>query len=238
MALDSPAQTHDIVLEACHLTRVVDNDKTIVNDISLAVRRGETLALVGPSGAGKSSLLRLFNRLDEPTGGTVLLEGVDYKTIAPRDLRRQVGMVMQAAYLFPGTVEENITFGPRSRGEQVPPQRVAALLEHVQLMGYEQRDVSGLSGGEAQRVSLARTLVNEPRVLLLDEPTSALDEATRFGVEQLINQIMHERDLTNIIITHDMAQATRLADRVAVIAGGKLVRFGSVEEILQHGLPT
>ncbi len=107
---------------------MVGNNKTIVHDISLAVRRGETLALVGPSGAGKSSLLRLLNRLDELTSGTVLLEGVDYKTIAPRDLRRQVRMVMQSAYLFPGTVEENITFGPRSRGEQVPPQRIAELL--------------------------------------------------------------------------------------------------------------
>ncbi len=179
--LNTASQEQDTILEARHLSRVVNQDKVIVNDISLTVRRGETLALVGPSGAGKSSFLRLLNRLDEPTSGTVFLNGVDYKTLSPRTLRRQVGMVMQSAYLFPGTVAENITFGPRARGEKVAQERVAELLEHVQLAGYEQRDVSSLSGGEAQRVSLARTLINDPLVLLLDEPTSALDEATGRG---------------------------------------------------------
>ncbi|GER90978.1 choline transporter [Dictyobacter vulcani] len=221
-----------IVLEACNLRRVVAPDKAIVDDISLAVQKGETLAIVGPSGSGKSSFLRLLNRLDEPTSGTVFLDGVDYTTLSPRMLRRQVGMVMQSAYLFPGTVTDNITFGPRSRGEQVSKQRIQELLEHVQLAGYETRDINGLSGGEAQRVSLARTLVNDPQVLLLDEPTSALDEATRSGVEQLINTIMHSQGLTSIIVTHDMAQAARLADRVAVIKSGKLERIGTVEEVL------
>lgn len=221
-----------IILEARNLRRVVVPDKAIVDDISLAVQKGETLAIVGPSGSGKSSFLRLLNRLDEPSSGTVLLDGVDYTTLSPRVLRRQVGMVMQSAYLFPGTVADNITFGPRSRGEQVSQQRIQELLEHVQLGGYEKRDINGLSGGEAQRVSLARTLVNDPQVLLLDEPTSALDEATRSGVEQLINTIMHSQGLTSIIVTHDMAQASRLADRVAVIKSGKLERIGTVEEVL------
>ncbi|GCE08604.1 ABC transporter ATP-binding protein [Dictyobacter aurantiacus] len=223
-----------IVLETRNLRRVVDKDKVIVNDISLAVRKGETLAIVGPSGSGKSSFLRLLNRLDEPTSGTVLLNGVDYTTIPPRTLRRQVGMVMQSAYLFPGTVAENISFGPRSRGEQVSSERIEELLEHVQLAGYQQRDISGLSGGEAQRVSLARTLVNDPQVLLLDEPTSALDETTRAGVEELINTIMHSQGLTNIIVTHDMAQATRMADRIAVIQAAQLKRIGTVEEVLNE----
>lgn len=111
-------------------------------------------------------------------------------------------------------------------------QRIAELLEKVQLAGYEKRDIGSLSGGEAQRVSLARTLINDPQVLLLDEPTSALDENTRADVEHLINQIMHSQGLTNIIVTHDMAQAARLADRVAVIKGGILTRIGLVEEVL------
>jgi putative ABC transport system ATP-binding protein len=232
--LNTATQEQDSILEARHLSRVVNQDKVIVNDISLTVKRGETLALVGPSGAGKSSFLRLLNRLDEPTSGTVFLNGVDYKTLSPRTLRRQVGMVMQSAYLFPGTVVENITFGPRARGEQVALERVAEILEHVQLAGYEQREVSSLSGGEAQRVSLARTLINDPLVLLLDEPTSALDEATRTSIEQLLNTIMHSQQLTNVIITHDMAQAARLANRVAVIEGGNLSRLGPVEEVIQH----
>jgi putative ABC transport system ATP-binding protein len=232
---ETAAQESQIILETRNLTRVVNNNKTIVNDISLAVRRGETLALVGPSGAGKSSLLRLLNRLDEPTSGTVLLEGVDYKTLEPRSLRRQVGMVMQSAYLFPGTVEENVAFGPRVRGEVVTSEQISEMLTHVNLAGYEKREIEHLSGGEAQRVSLARTLINHPRVLLLDEPTSALDESTRNGVEQLLHTIMHDQNLTNVIITHDMAQAARLANRIAVIEEGKLVRLGAVEEVLQNG---
>jgi putative ABC transport system ATP-binding protein len=232
---ESSSQKSSIILETKNLTRVVGKDKVIVNDISLTVRRGETLALVGPSGAGKSSLLRLLNRLDEPTSGTVLLEGVDYRTLEPRKLRRQVGMLMQSAFLFPGTVEENVTFGPHSRGEVVTSERVSEMLAHVQLAGYEKRDIGNLSGGEAQRVSLARTLINDPRILLLDEPTSALDEAARNSVEKLLNTIMHDQNLTNIIITHDMAQAARMATRVAVIQEGKLVRVGSMEEVLQHG---
>ncbi|GLV55023.1 choline transporter [Dictyobacter sp. S3.2.2.5] len=228
------ADQSEIVLETRNLRRVVDKDKVIINDISLAVRKGETLAIVGPSGSGKSSFLRLLNRLDEPTSGTVLLNGVDYTTISPRTLRRKVGMVMQSAYLFPGTVAENISFGPRSRGEQVSSERIEELLEHVQLAGYQQRDISGLSGGEAQRVSLARTLVNDPEVLLLDEPTSALDETTRAGVEELINTIMHSQGLTNIIVTHDMAQATRMADRIAVIQAARLKRIGTAEEVLNE----
>ncbi|MCL6452702.1 MAG: phosphate ABC transporter ATP-binding protein [Alicyclobacillus sp.] len=222
----------DVMLEVRQLTRFVA-DKPIVENVSFAVRRGETLALVGPSGAGKSSLLRMLNRLDEPSSGTVLLEGVDYTTLSPRDLRRRVGMVMQQAYLFPGTVAENVAFGPASRGESVSAERVRELLERVNLAGYEQRDIGRLSGGEAQRVSLARTLMNDPHVLLLDEPTSALDEDTRFGVEELIQEIARERNLTSILVTHDMDQAARMATRVAVLEAGTLRQIGPAEEVLK-----
>src|SRR4051812_25653307 len=153
-------------------------DRVLVSDISVQVQPGEVLAVVGPSGAGKSSFLRLLNRLDEPTGGTIRLNGRDYRHIAPRELRRRVGMVMQVAYLFPGTVAANVAFGPRQRGEKLSLEQIAALLERVGLPGYQERDVSNLSGGEAQRVSLARALANAPEALLLDEPTSALDDAS------------------------------------------------------------
>ena len=124
--------------------------------------------LIGASGAGKSSFLRLLNRLDEPTGGTIRLDGRDYRELAPRDLRRRVGMVMQSANLFPGTVAANVGFGPLQRGETLLPGQIDALLERVGLAGYQERDVSNLSGGEAQRVSLARTMANAPQTLLLD----------------------------------------------------------------------
>ena len=110
------------------LSRAVSG-KLLIDGIGVQIPRGEVLAVVGPSGAGKSSFLRLLNRLDEPTGGAVLLNGEDYRTIAPRELRRRVGMVMQTAFLFPGTVSANISFGPRQRGEAMAPTQIATLLE-------------------------------------------------------------------------------------------------------------
>ena len=151
-------------LETESLSRAIA-ERILVSDISVQVLPGEVLAVVGPSGAGKSSFLRLLNRLDEPTGGTVRLSGQDYRKLAPQALRRRVGMVMQAASLFPGTIAANIAFGPRQNGEGISSEQIAALLERVGLPGYQARDVSNLSGGEAQRVSLARTLANAPEAL-------------------------------------------------------------------------
>ena len=190
------------------------------------------LALVGPSGAGKSSLLRLLNRLDEPTQGTVYLQGADYRTLAPRELRRKVGMVTQRPYLFPGTVADNLRFGPAQRGERLPDAAVADLLARVGLEGYADRGVANLSGGEMQRVSVARTLANSPLVLLLDEPTSALDDAAKREVEDLVRAIVREQGLGCVMVTHDRDQAARLADRALALAGGRVVRAGSIDEVL------
>jgi putative ABC transport system ATP-binding protein len=207
----------------------------LVDDVSVQVARGEIVAVVGPSGAGKSSFLRLLNRLDEPTSGTVLLQGADYRTIIPQELRRRVGMVMQTAYLFPGSVASNIAFGPEQRGEVLPGEAIAALLERVGLAGFADRDIGHLSGGEAQRVALARTLANTPDVLLLDEPTSALDETSVHGIEQLILGIIRERRVSCIIVTHNRAQAERLADRTMVMERGRLVTIGPTAEVLHAG---
>ncbi len=219
------------VLRTEHLGRRVEG-KTIVGDISVEARRGEVLAVVGPSGSGKSSFLRLLNRLDEPTEGTVLLEDRDYREIPPAELRRRVGMVLQSPYLFPGTVADNIRFGPAQRGELVPAERISRLLERVGLEGFEERDVDRLSGGEGQRVSLARTLINSPDVLLLDEPTSALDPAAVGEVEGLICELVPERGLACLIVTHNREQAVRMANRVMVMERGRVVRIGPVKEVL------
>lgn len=221
----------DLAIETRNLTRIIPS-KTLVSDISIRVNPGEVLAVVGPSGAGKSSLLRLLNRLDEPTGGTVLIKGRDYREIAPRELRRQVAMVMQSPYLFPGTVAPNIAFGPRQRHEILSNEQIDALLELVGLPGYRNRDVSNLSGGEAQRVSLSRTLANSPEVLLLDEPTSALDETSERGIEELLLRIIRERKMTCVMVTHDMPQAARIADRTLVLEFGRVVAIGPTEEVL------
>jgi len=218
-------------LEAVHLTRVVDG-KILVGGVTVQVEPGEILAVVGPSGAGKSSFLRLLNRLDEPTAGGVLVDGQDYRAIAPQNLRRRVGMIMQTAFLFPGTVAANISFGPRQRGEQLGAEQIAALLERVGLPGYEPRDVNTLSGGEAQRVSIARTLANSPEALLLDEPTSALDEAAARSIEQLVLSINRERRMTCVIVTHNRLQAMRMAARTMIIKAGRVAAIGPIGEVL------
>jgi ABC-type proline/glycine betaine transport system ATPase subunit len=226
------AALKELMLETRNLSRAV-RDKVLVRDISVQVQPGEVLAVVGPSGAGKSSFLRLLNRLDEPTGGAVRLKGQDYRELAPRDLRRRVGMVMQMAYLFPGTVAANIAFGPRQRGERLAAEQTAALQRRVGLPEYQERDVSNLSGGEAQRVSVARTLANAPEALLLDEPTSALDDVSARGIEELVLSIIRERRMTCVIVTHNTAQAHRIADRTMVLEAGKLVAIGPTKEVLR-----
>ncbi len=143
-----------------------------------------------------------------------------------------MGLVLQSAWLFPGTVADNLRFGPASRGERLDDAVVEGLLERVDLEGYGERRVERLSGGEAQRVALARALANAPEAILLDEPTSALDQATRDDVEALLRDIVAERRLATVIVTHDPAQARRLADRVVVLEGGRLARQGRPQEVL------
>lgn len=219
------------ILRAENLSRVVGS-KVLVQDVNFQVTAREILAIVGPSGSGKSSLLRLLNRLDEPTAGTVYLDGIDYKQIAPRELRRKLGMVTQRPYLFPGTVEQNLQFGPLQRGQNLSMENIETLLNRVGLDGYASRNVANLSGGEAQRVSVARTLANSPILLLLDEPTSALDEASKLGIERLLQSIVKDQGLTCILVTHDIAQASRIAERALLIENGRIVRSGLAPEVL------
>lgn len=220
-----------VVLRAERLGREVAG-KTIVRDVLFDVRAADLLGIVGVSGSGKSSLLRLLNRLDEPTSGNVYLDGQEYRQLPPRELRRRVGMVTQRAYLFPGNVASNLRFGPAQRGETVPDEEVARLLDRVGLPGFAAREVSVLSGGEQQRVSLARALANRPEVLLLDEPTSALDEDSKLGIEELIGSLVREHGLTCVMVTHDRDQARRMCNRVILLESGKLVQSGTAVEVL------
>lgn len=219
------------ILRTIHLSRKV-GDRLIVDDVSIDIMPGDVMAIIGPSGAGKSSFIRLLNRLDEPTGGTVTLEGRDCRSIPPPNLRRRVGMLMQQAYLFPGTVADNIRYGPAQRGETITHEAVEELLWSVKLPDFGSRDIANLSGGEAQRVSLARTLANAPEILLLDEPTSALDEAAQIDVEDLVRSIISDQKLTCLIVTHDSGQAARMANRAMVMQSGRLLRSAAVQEVL------
>jgi len=223
------------MLESRQLGRALPppESRVLLCDISFALEQGEVLAVVGPSGAGKSTLLRLLNRLDEPTSGEILLKGVNTKTLPPRELRRRIGMVMQRAYLFPGTVAENLAYGPRQHNHSLSAEEINHLLEQVGLTGYAGRNALTLSGGEAQRVAITRALANQPEVLLLDEPTSALDEAARRGIEILLESLVRQRHLTCVWVTHNMEQARAVADKVLVIEAGKSTAYGPVHEVLR-----
>jgi osmoprotectant transport system ATP-binding protein len=208
----------------------------IVVDFSLAVRRGEVVALVGTSGAGKTTILKLVNRLLVPSRGEVFVEGRDTRQWNPIDLRRAVGYVIQEIGLFPHlSVADNIAVVPRL--EQWPEERVAArvdeLLELVELAegGYAQRWPDELSGGQRQRVGVARALAADPPVLLMDEPFGALDPLTRRQLQQAFSAIQKRLRKTVILVTHDMTEAMRLADRIGVMQQGRLIWCGEPQAI-------
>jgi len=227
-----------VILECSELRRELpavaerSPSKLLLENVSLAIERAEVLAVLGPSGAGKSTFLRLLNRLDEPTGGAVLLDGIDYRTLNPQDLRRRIGMVMQRAFLFPGTIADNVRFGPRQAGKFLSDEIVENLLAQVGLSGFADRNALTLSGGEAQRVAITRALANEPDILLLDEPTSALDEAAKLGIESLLESLIRQHHLTCVWVTHDAAQAARMADKVLLLEAGRMTAHGNARELL------
>lgn len=218
-------------LETDSLTRVVDGE-VIVDSISLRVHESEVLAIIGSSGAGKSSFLRLLNRLDEPTEGTVYFEGTDYREFDPEELRRRIGFIPQEPALHPGTVRENVAISDAIRDDPIDDQRVATLLDRLNLTGYEERNVDDLSGGERQRVAIARTLYVGSELLLLDEPTAHLDTETEAQIEALLDELIRNEDLTCVLVTHDTAQAERLGDRVVEFEAGRVVAEGTPEEVI------
>ncbi len=172
--------------------------------------------LVGPSGSGKTTLLRLCNRLEVPSSGRVLLGGDDVADLDPRRLRRRVGMVFQRPVVFAGTVRDNLAVA----GDDQPDGRFAAVLERVGLdPSFLDRTADDLSGGEAQRVCIARTLLTDPEVLLMDEPTSALDPEHRLVIEARARALA-DAGTPVVWVTHDLDQARRLADRTVVLVDG------------------
>ncbi|WP_263785697.1 ABC transporter ATP-binding protein [Salinibacter grassmerensis] len=214
-----------------HLTRVVDGE-SLVADVSVEVRAEEVFVVFGPSGSGKSSFLRLLNRLDEPTDGTVYLDGTDYRMIDPRTLRRRVGWVPQRPTLIDGTVAENVAWGPTLRDEAVDADRLDGLLDRLGLAGFADRDADRLSGGEAQRVAIARTLFNDPDVVLLDEPASSLDAEAADRVESLLADVMAAYALTAVLVTHDVDRARRLGHRGVRLEEGRVQATGALDAVL------
>ena len=211
-------------------------DAAAVDGVSLSIAPGAFVALVGQSGSGKSTLLKMANRLVAPDAGRVLLDGVDVAAGPAPQVRRRIGYVFQHLGLFPHmTVAENVAIGLRIAGRPEGG-RVAELLDLVELpRGFAGRLPAELSGGQRQRVAIARALAPGAKLLLLDEAFGALDPVTRDALGRAIRRLHGELGLTTVLVTHDMAEALLLADRVAVMAKGRLAGDATPAELLAGG---
>jgi osmoprotectant transport system ATP-binding protein len=209
-----------------------------VESLSLTVARGELLVLLGGSGSGKTTTLKMVNRLIEPDAGCVRIDGRDTRELAPHVLRRGIGYCFQQVGLFPHlSVAENIAITPQLLGWSAAriAARVDELLQLVELAPgeFRERRPRELSGGEAQRVGLARALAAEPRVVLLDEPFGALDPLTRDRLQRWFHALHRRVGFTAVFVTHDMVEAITLGDRIAVLDRGRLAQVGAPAELLR-----
>jgi osmoprotectant transport system ATP-binding protein len=219
-----------------HVTRLYDR-VVAVNDFSLEVEKGEVCVLIGPSGCGKTTTLRMINRLVEPTSGKIWVNGTDVSKIKAEPLRRSIGYAIQSVGLFPHlTVGANIAVVPQLLGWEKTriSARVSELLSLVGLdpQQYASKYPVRLSGGEAQRIGVARALAADPPILLMDEPFGAVDPLTRQRLQAWFLQIQRQLKKTIILVTHDLDEAIRLADRIVVMQSGKLVQHDIPETIL------
>ena len=204
-----------------------------VDSVSLEIAPGSFVALVGTSGSGKSTLLKMVNRLVAPDAGTISMNGESVEALPPHILRRRIGYVFQSIGLFPHmNVAENITIGLRLEGRDIGD-RAAELLDLVDLpRAYTERIPDALSGGQKQRVGVARALALEPGLMLMDEPFGALDPVTRDQIGTAYRALHGRLGLTTIMVTHDMAEALLLADRVLVMQAGRIVADATPRELL------
>jgi tungstate transport system ATP-binding protein len=208
------------------------NGRTVVDIDHLSIRKGELLAILGPNGAGKSTLLRLLHFLEPSDSGILSFGGQVIKYPAPIYFRRRIAMVFQRSRLFNRSVRENVSYGLHLRGK-VENTKIDKILTHLGLKELEKENARVLSGGEIQRVALARALVLEPELLLLDEPTANLDPSSAALIEAIISDVRGKRERTIILVSHNVSQASRLADRTAMIFSGKIIEVVEGENILE-----
>jgi tungstate transport system ATP-binding protein len=222
-------------VEIEHVTRRV-RDKVILQDVSLRVEKGDTMAVMGPSGAGKSSLLRIIDMLDRPDKGTVRIDGKDVADSDRLELQRSMAMVFQKPIPFSMSVYDNVAYGMRLR--RLPKPEIDAAvrdsLRRLDMEGKEWQYARSLSGGEAQRLAFARAYVLKPRLLLLDEPTANLDPTNARIMERAIHDVNERFGTTIIIVTHSMFQARRLAKSAVFMMDGEVIETGPTGRLLEH----
>jgi len=222
------------LLEARELSKRF-GDVVALDRVDFEVRSGETVALVGESGSGKTTLLRSFNRMVEPDSGVVRVRGVDVGEQDPIRLRRSLGYVQQDGGLLPHwTIERNVALVPWMRGDRDAPERAGEALERVGLppASFGARYPGELSGGQRQRAAFARALAGGADVLLLDEPFGALDALSRADLQDVFGALRRELGVASLLVTHDLQEAFRLADRVAVMRSGRVEQCASPEVLL------
>jgi osmoprotectant transport system ATP-binding protein len=213
--------------------------RAAIDQLSLEIFRGETLVLLGRSGSGKTTALKLINRLIDPDSGTISLDGNDLQKLDPIQLRRHIGYAVQQIGLFPHmTVEENIGIVPKLLGwsDERIQERVTELLGIIGLPAdeYRKRHPLNLSGGQRQRIGVARALAADPPVILMDEPFGALDPLTRQQLQNEFLTIASEIHKTIVFVTHDVQEAIKLGDRIAVMDEGKLIQLATPEELVKN----
>ena len=221
----------DYIIQAEHITKGF-GEKTVLNDVSLNVKRGEFVTILGSSGCGKTTMLRILAGFETPTSGKIRMNGHDITTMPP--YRRPMNTVFQRYALFPHlNVYENIAFGLKLQGikEKEMDRRVIQALKMVGMSDYEERDVNSLSGGQQQRVAIARAIVNKPHVLLLDEPLSALDHKMRKDMQLELKQMHKKLGITFIYVTHDQEEALTLSDTIIVMNDGVIQQIGTPTDI-------
>jgi osmoprotectant transport system ATP-binding protein len=212
--------------------------KTIIRNFSLDIEDGQLVVFIGPSGCGKTTLLKMINRLIQPSSGKILLNGTDISTMNPIDLRRNIGYVIQNTGLFPHmTIKENLELIPKLKGESIDliEKKTVELLTMVGLTEeYLPRYPKELSGGQQQRVGVARAFSTNSDIILMDEPFSALDPVTRSALQEELYQMQKELNKTIIFVTHDMDEAIKIADKICLLKDGDLLQYDTPENILKN----
>ncbi len=226
------------MIEFKHVTKVYKGGKIAVEDVNVSFEKGEFICFIGTSGSGKTTCMRMINRMNEPTKGKILIDGQDIQSLNPVELRRKIGYVIQSIGLMPHmTIRDNITLVQKllKVSDEERNKTAEKMIDLVELpREMLDRYPSELSGGQQQRIGVVRALAADQDIILMDEPFGALDPITRDALQDLVKDLQERLGKTIVFVTHDMDEALKLANRIVIMSGGKVIQFGTPDEILRN----